>query len=79
MARTATPPSPPSPPPTISRADLQNKFQQLQDGWRGKVERKKQTILTAVGIGAVVVTLFVFLLGRRSGKRKTTVVEIRRF
>jgi hypothetical protein len=74
MARTST-----TPPEKITRADLQRKFQALQDGLRGKVEARRTTIVGALSVGAGIVVLVVFLLGRRSGKRKTTVVEIRRF
>lgn len=62
----------------ITRDDLEAQFAGLQSGIRGKVESKKNTIITALGVGAVVLLLVVFLLGKRSGKRKTTLVEIRR-
>jgi hypothetical protein len=63
----------------ISRDDLEHKFKALQDGLLGKVEDRKQSLMTAgAGIGLVLLIL-VYLLGRRSGKKKTTLVEIRRF
>ena len=62
----------------ITRDDLEATFADLQSGIQGKVESKKSTLITAATIGAVVLMLIVFMLGRRSGKRKTTVVEIRR-
>lgn len=68
-------------PPTdkkVTRDDLEARFAGLQNGLRGKVESKRNTIVTAIGIGSVVLVIVVFLLGRRSGKRKTTLVEIRR-
>jgi hypothetical protein len=34
--------------------------------------------MTAVAVGGVVLLVIFYLLGRRSGKRKTTFVEIRR-
>ena len=62
----------------ITRRDLEGKFREIQDDVQGKVVSKKDTI-KAVAIGAgVIIVLFVYLLGRRSGKKKTTVVEIRR-
>jgi hypothetical protein len=62
----------------ITRDDLENRFRALQDEVQGKVNDKKQT-MTTVAIGAgVVLLLLVFLLGRRAGKKKTTLVEIRR-
>ena len=62
----------------ITRDDLEARFAGFQDGLKGKVESKKSTLVTAVGVGSVVLLLIVFLLGKRSGKRKTTLVEIRR-
>lgn len=62
----------------ITRDDLERRFSALQSGIRGQVADRKQTLVTAAGIGAAVLMLVIFLLGRRSGKRKTTLVEIRR-
>ena len=62
----------------ISPQDLQNKLQAFQDGVQGKVDDKK-TSLMAIGGGALVVLIIVFfLLGKRAGKKKTTLVEIKR-
>jgi uncharacterized protein YoxC len=62
----------------ITRADLEGKFREIQDDVQGKVDTKQDT-MKAVVIGAGVVLLLVFyVLGRRSGKKKTTLVEIRR-
>jgi hypothetical protein len=62
----------------ISRADLEAKFREVQDGLQGKLEDKKASILTVVAVTGVVLGLVFFLLGRRSGRKKTTLVEIRR-
>jgi hypothetical protein len=62
----------------ITRDDLERRFAALQGGIRDKVADRKRTLVTAAGVGAVVLLLIVFLLGKRSGKRKTTLVEIRR-
>lgn len=64
--------------PRITRNDLEAKFKALQDDVQGKVDDKKQTLVTAAVVGGVVLLLIFFLLGKRSGKRKTTLVEIRR-
>ena len=63
----------------ITRDDLENRFRALQDDVQGKVNDKKQTMTTVAIAGGVVLMLLIFLLGRRAGKRKTTVVEVRRF
>ena len=62
----------------ITPEDLQNKLQGFQDDLQGRVDDKKSTLM-AVGGGAVVVLLLIFfMLGKRSGKKKTTLVEIKR-
>ncbi|HUC31947.1 MAG TPA: hypothetical protein VMS14_01015 [Ilumatobacteraceae bacterium] len=62
----------------ISRADLEAKFREVQDGLQGKLQEKKTSILGAVAVAGVVLVVVFFLLGRRSGRKKTTLVEIRR-
>ena len=63
----------------ITRHDLESKFRAFQGDIQGKVDDKKQTLVAAgAGVGMFLMLVF-FLLGRRSGKKKTTLVEIRRF
>lgn len=62
----------------ITRADLESKFRETQSGLAGKLNDKKQTLITVATVGGVVLLLLIFLLGKRSGKKKTTFVEIRR-
>lgn len=62
----------------ITRDDLEARFRSVQ----GEVEEQKANALqTAIAIGAVVavgVIAVSFLLGRRKGKKRTTIVEVRR-
>ncbi len=62
----------------ITRDDLEQRFARFQSGLKGKVESRKHTLVTALGVGSVVLLLVVYMMGRRGGKRKTTLVEIRR-
>lgn len=62
----------------ITRADLERRFGGFQAQLQGKVEERKVTLTTVAGVGATVLLLVVFLLGRRAGKRKRTLIEIRR-
>ena len=62
----------------ISPDDLQNKLQAFQNGVQGKVDDKKSTLAAVGGIALLVLIIFFFLLGKRSGKKKTTLVEIKR-
>ena len=65
-------------PQPISRSDLEAKMRELQ----GEVtETREAATNTLVTVGAVVVVGVIavaFLLGRRKGRRRTTVVEVRR-
>jgi hypothetical protein len=65
-------------PTRISEDDLRNKLQSFQDGIQGKVEDKRSTLVAVGGTALVILLLVFFLLGKRSGKKKTTLVEIRR-
>jgi hypothetical protein len=62
----------------ITRDDLERKLRSLQ----GNVEETRQSALsTAITVGAVVavgVVAVAFWVGRRSGRRRSTVVEVRR-
>lgn len=62
----------------ISRDDLEAKLRELQ----GEVDETKDSALqTAIAVGAVVavgVIAVAFLLGRRRGRKRTTIVEVRR-
>ncbi len=62
----------------ITRDDLEAKFRAVQGDVQGAVEDRKSTITTVAVIGGILLVLLVFLLGRRAGKKKTTIVEIRR-
>lgn len=62
----------------ITRDQIEAKFRELTGEVGDEVESARPQILTislAVGVTALAV---VFLLGRRTGKRKSTVVEVRR-
>jgi uncharacterized membrane protein YvbJ len=62
----------------ITRDDLEAGIRKLQGDAKDRVADKKKTLVTIGGAVAVVFVLVVFMLGKRSGKKKTTLVEIRR-
>ena len=62
----------------ITRDDLESRFRQLQDSVQGKVEDWKKRMFTVGLVAGVVLLLVVFFLGSRRGRKKTTLVEIRR-
>ncbi|MDP1820000.1 MAG: hypothetical protein Q8K58_08945 [Acidimicrobiales bacterium] len=62
----------------IDRGDLEAKLRELQGGVS---DTRESVLATAVTVGAIVavgVVAIAFLVGRRRGKRRTTVVEVRR-
>jgi hypothetical protein len=78
MARSKTQAKRAVPAGRVTRDDLERRFTAVQSGIQGKIEARKNTLITAGSVAAFVLALLVYLMGRRSGKRKTTLVEIRR-
>ncbi len=62
----------------ISPADIEAKFRDIQGQVDSVAEDGKKKAAIAGTIGAVVLLLIIYLMGRRSGVRKSTVLEIRR-
>ena len=63
----------------VERDDIESKFRELQGDVMATTEAAKGTAI-AVGAGiGVLLLLLVFLLGRSRGKKKSTIVEVRRF
>ena len=62
----------------ISRDDLEREFRSLQGEAREMVGEQSNKLITMGVVGAVIVVVLIFLLGRRSGRRKNTFIEIRR-
>ena len=69
-----------APPDTkISRDDIEAKLREIQ-GEIDETAESAKGIAVAVGAAvAVTVIVVIFLLGKKRGKRKTTIVEVRRF
>jgi len=62
----------------ITRADLEAKLTEIDAELSDTGEALKPKAL-AVGVGALVLILILaFVLGRRKGDRRTTIVEVRR-
>ena len=64
--------------PKITRADLENKFKALQDDIQGTADRNKSTIATYAAIASGAVVILAYAFGRRSGRKRRSVLEIRR-
>lgn len=62
----------------VTRADLEAKLSEIDAELADTGEAVKPKAM-AVGIGALVLILILaFVLGRRKGEKKTTIVEVRR-
>lgn len=62
----------------VTRADLEAKLSEIDAELAETGEAIKPKAL-AFGVGAlVVILLLAFILGRRKGERRTTIVEVRR-
>lgn len=62
----------------ITRADLEAKFEQLQGSVTSSTDAATSVGPALLAGAAVVVLVAVYLLGRRRGKRRSAIVEIRR-
>jgi hypothetical protein len=62
----------------ISRDDLEDMFRQLEGGAREQVESARSTVVTGGIVAAVLLLLLAYVLGTRKGRKRSTVVEIRR-
>ena len=65
-------------PGPITRDDIEQSFRAIQTGVVGQVKSKRTRIIQGASAAAVIVVLLVFLFGKRAGRKRTTIVEIRR-
>ena len=65
-------------PAHISRDDLERKLRAFQGDIKGAVDNQRNNLVAAAGVVGLILVIVFFLLGRRSGKKKSTIVEIRR-
>ncbi|MDQ4097526.1 MAG: hypothetical protein M3144_06630 [Actinomycetota bacterium] len=70
-----------APPPTarVTRQDIEAKLRQLRGDVDTAGEAAKGIGTIAAGVAVVVVIAIAYFVGKKRGKRKSTVVEVRRF
>lgn len=62
----------------VSRGDIEDKLRQIRTEVDSLGDSSRSYLLMAGAAAAVAVVALAFVLGRRRGKKKTTVVEVRR-
>jgi hypothetical protein len=62
----------------ITRDDIEKSLRAIQTGVEGKVRSKRTRIVQGASLGVVILVLLVYVLGRRAGRKRSTIVEIRR-
>ena len=62
----------------ITRDDIENKFRELQGGVDTAADVAVPYVLVVGAAVAATIVIAAYLLGRRRGKRKSAIVEVRR-
>ncbi len=62
----------------ISREDIESKLREIRSEVTSTTDAAKPAILTVAAVAAVAVIGVAYLLGRRKGKKRSTLVEITR-
>jgi choline dehydrogenase-like flavoprotein len=62
----------------VTRADIEAKLRQIQGEVESTAESAKSYVLIAGIGGTVLLLLLAYILGRRKGRKKSTIVEVRR-
>ena len=62
----------------ITKADIETKLAEIGGEVDEQVANTRQMAITAGAVAVAIVIAAVFLLGRRRGRKMTTIVEIRR-
>ncbi len=68
----------PATPTKITPDDLRDKLQSFQGDIQGRVDDQKTSIATVAGGVGMALMIIMFLLGKRAGKKKSAIIEIRR-
>jgi hypothetical protein len=66
-------------PARITKADIEAKLRRLQGDVEDTVESNRPKIIAAVAVAIVVTLSLTYILGRRAGRKRSAIVEIRRY
>ncbi|HEX4980033.1 MAG TPA: hypothetical protein VFV35_08205 [Acidimicrobiales bacterium] len=62
----------------VSRDDIESKLREIRGEVDSTANAAKPALFTVVAVAAVAVVGVAYLVGRRRGRKKSTIVEIRR-
>ncbi|MDA8392088.1 MAG: hypothetical protein M0Z87_04650 [Actinomycetota bacterium] len=62
----------------VSRQDIETKLRQIQGSLAGEVEEAEPTMIKVAIAAAAAVIVLTYIVGRRRGRIRSTVVEVRR-
>jgi hypothetical protein len=62
----------------VSLSDIEDRLRQLSGGAREAIAESKQSALAIGTLGGIGLLAATYLLGRRRGRRRATVLEVRR-
>ena len=62
----------------ISRDDLEAKLREMSGGVEDSVAAVRPTLITSAAAGVILALLVAYLLGRRRGRARSAIVEIRK-
>jgi hypothetical protein len=62
----------------ISRGDIEAKLRQIQTGTQSGAEAARGAGMIGAAVGVPLIAIAAYLLGRRRGRKRRTIVEIKR-
>jgi hypothetical protein len=62
----------------VTRGDIERKLDEIREAERAQADKARSKAVPVIIAGVVLTILLAYLLGRRRGRKKTTIVEIRR-
>ena len=63
----------------ITRDDIESRFREIQGEVVAVEDEARSSIATVVVVAGVIIVVIAFALGSRRGRKRRTVVEVRRF
>ncbi|CAB4323310.1 MAG: hypothetical protein F2520_05305 [Actinobacteria bacterium] len=65
--------------PRITRDDIESRFREIQGDVIAAEDEARTSLASVVVVAGVVIVVIAFALGSRRGRKRRTVVEVRRF